>query len=242
MKKILRKSMFLLGFIIIFSGCEKQEKQAEPTRIHENLDRLFGEEEKFKEVLDASEINGYDGNNEMNEMISGILSQKGEYARKYQEMCEEIEFVAEEDGLIEEEGCYYISDIPIFYWDAIENRIDEHYARLAVFSEKHEILGTLDLNDLHDLNDDLDGELLFSFMAGDTSLKKMEEAPKDKYLFILNQSRGLMLNENNEILSPNYNPEVKIQGDYYHALPYQTLAVSYSDLADEKHLMKQKRN
>lgn len=48
-----------------------------------------------------------------------------------------------------------------------------------------------------------------------------------------------MLNENNEILPPNANPKVTVQGDYYHALPYQTLAVSYHDLADEKHLMKQ---
>lgn len=236
MKKLLRNSMFLLCFMIILSGCEKQEKQTEPTRVHENLDRLIGGEEKFKEVLDASEINSYDDNNKMKEMISGILSQKGEYAQQYKEMCEEIEFVAEEDGLIEEKGCYYISDIPIFYWDAIENRIDEHYARLAVFSEKHEMLGTLDLNN------DLDGELLFSFMADATSLKKMEEAPKDKYLFILNQSRSLLLNENNEILPPNYNPEVKVQGDYYHALPYQTLAVSYRDLTNKKHFMKQKIN
>lgn len=244
MKKIVQNIMFLFGFIIILSGCGMQEKQTVQKSAHKdntvidnenkaNLEHLFSNEnEKVKEILDASEINVYDGNNKMKEMISGILSQKGKYAQKYKDMCMEIESEMEE-----EEGCYYISDIPILWWDAIENRIDEHYAKLAIFSEKHEILGALDLNN------DLDGELLFSFMAGDdTFFKKMEEAKKDKYLFILNQSKMLMLNENNEILPPNANPKVMIQGDYYHALPYQTLAISYSDLVDEKHLIKQKKN
>ncbi len=114
----------------------------------------------------------------MKKMISGILSQKGKYAQKYKDMCMEIESEMEE-----EEECYYISDIPILWWDAIENRIDEHYAKLAIFSEKHEILGALNLNN------DLDGELLFSFMAGDdTFKKKMEEAKKiNIYLFLINR-------------------------------------------------------
>ena len=235
MKKIVRSSIFLFSFIIILSGCRTQEKQPVQQSVHEHLEHLFDNGgEKTKEVLDASEIKGYDSNNKMKEMVSDVLSQKGEYEQKYKEMCEEIECEMEE---AEMEGDYYISDIPILWWDAIENRIDEHYAKLAIFSEKHEILGALDLND------DLDGELLFSFMAGgDTFFKEMEEAPKDKYLFILNQSQMSMLDENNKILTPNANPEVMIQGDYYHALPYQTLAISYSDLVDEKHLMKQKRN
>lgn len=78
------------------------------------------------------------------------------------------------------------------WWDAIENKAVDHYAKIAVFSDKYELLGAIDLND------DLEGELLFSFMPDDTFLKNMVEAPKEKYLFILNQSKMLMLDENNE--------------------------------------------
>lgn len=239
MKKIVRNSMLLFNFIIILSGCGMKEKQTVQKSTDkdnvvidnenkDNLQHLFSNEnEKVKEVLDASEITAYDDNFRMKEMISDILSQKGEYAQKYKEMCKEIETETEKEA-----GEYYISDIPILWWDAIENKAVDHYAKIAVFSDKYELLGAIDLND------DLEGELLFSFMPDDTFLKNMEEAPKEKYLFILNQSKMLMLNENNEILPPNNNPEVKTQEDYYHALPYQTLAVSYNDLADGKHFMK----
>lgn len=57
----------------------------------------------------------------------------------------------------------------------------------------------------------------------------MAEEPQKEYILLTNGYREMLLDENNRVYSSNGDP-FDVEGDYFHALDWQTIAVSYDEI------------
>ena len=64
----------------------------------------------------------------------------------------------------------------------------------------------------------------------------MKDNPEKDYIFLFNDGELLLIDSDNEITTDgNFNYEVS--GDYYHALNYDLLSVSYNEMTREDNLI-----
>lgn len=93
---------------------------------------------------------------------------------------------------------------------------------------------------------EMDGEVCYEISwistsgSGNGILKGLSESPDTKYIVLVNGIQSALLSEDNELSAiGNWNgtQPFEISGDYYHALDYETLAVSYEDIVDEDNLI-----
>lgn len=123
---------------------------------------------------------------------------------------------------------------PIYYWLATDNKVNEVRVDLLVFSKDLKKSATYSL--LYEDGKNPTGSISDT---EENTFEILKEHKKTKYIFIENGPSMLLLNAKNEILNDiGYRPKVTVKGDYYHALDYKTLAVSYQDLTSEKNLVK----
>lgn len=151
--------------------------------------------------------------------------------RKQRDMVKAIMLYMGEDRCQSPEwsrGCY-LSTTVIPYYDVQENGIAREY---------HVVM----------LSEDLQEKLILQIVKRGLKCEistvlsmdgYMEDAfkgyPEEKLLFLYN-IKGLALSPDNQVYALNPK-EYQVTGDYYHALDYENLAVSYTDITDPEHLV-----
>jgi hypothetical protein len=67
------------------------------------------------------------------------------------------------------------------------------------------------------------------------NLKILRDSPDEQYIFLYNYDE--MLLDSSNILYEKTRFNIEVKGDYYHALDYEMLGVSYNKLTDESNLV-----
>lgn len=88
------------------------------------------------------------------------------------------------------------------------------------------------------------GELTFNsvilYQSGDNStpysLNVMQDAPDKKHILLTNDYDDMLLDEQNKIYAKNAAP-FSVVGDYFHALDWEAIAVSYSEITADDNLL-----
>ncbi|MDE7223777.1 MAG: hypothetical protein K2O34_08375 [Acetatifactor sp.] len=151
--------------------------------------------------------------------------------RKQEEMAERIMLSMGEERCQSpewSEGCY-LSTVVIPYYDVQENEVAREY---------HIVMLSKDLQEKMILQMVKRGFRceISTVMSMDSYMEEpLEEHPEEKFLFLFNV-KGLALSSDNQVYACNPK-EYQVIGDYYHALDYENLAVSYEDITDPEHLV-----
>lgn len=188
------------------------------------------------DILDANALtSNVESNIDHKSEIASIVEKEPGYEKEYKDL---IAFVgaiisAQDSVMYKQEECY-VSRLPIYYWLATDNKVNEVRVDLLVFSKDLKKSATYSL--LYEDGKNPTGSISDT---EENTFEILKEHKKTKYIFIENGPSMLLLNAKNEILNDiGYRPKVTVKGDYYHALDYKTLAVSYQDLTSEKNLVK----
>ncbi len=127
-------------------------------------------------------------------------------------------------------GCY-LSTTVIPYYNVQENGIAREY---------HVVMLSEDLQEkliLQIIKRGLKCEISTVLSMDGYMAEPFEEYPEEKFIFLFNV-KGLALSPDNQVYVYALNPkEYQVTGDYYHALDYENLAVSYEDIIDPEHLV-----
>lgn len=148
------------------------------------------------------------------DMISGLNRAIGEVA------------LVPEDSAFREGGGYYIADRSVRIYDVIDNEvINEEW--LFVFSKDYSEVFQFQLSKSG-------REIVVRLCLGvicDELLELMKENPDVKYIVLLNGTHNtLAITPENTIHL--WDEEVMVEGDYYHALDYEKMAISYNEIMD----------
>lgn len=181
-------------------------------------------------VLNAEDIKETKWDYDVRETVEKILA--NQYKEEYDAMMSIISISA--TGEIKEGKKYYISKTPFYCWDAKRNRVSGSTATILVLSAEFRVIGFCDLVF------ERGKYQTCSYVEADSGyelMKNLEEKPQCKYLAIMNGYKTNLLDDENIFLYPNDNPVVKIQDDYYHAIDYEEIGVSYEELVNMKNLI-----
>lgn len=63
----------------------------------------------------------------------------------------------------------------------------------------------------------------------------LREHPDEKYIYLCGAGRVRLLDKDNNLYKDD--GEVRVKGDYYHALDYKEIGFSYHDITDKKNLV-----
>lgn len=74
-----------------------------------------------------------------------------------------------------------------------------------------------------------------SFSQDGTLVEMLREHPDEKYIYLCGAGRARLLDKNNALYMDD--SEVQVKGDYYHALDYKEIGLSYKDITDKKNLV-----
>lgn len=190
-----------------------------------------------KQVLDADEIASLTIDYTDAIPVEAIVNNEPGYEKYYDQMLQQIISLSQEFEQFElygEEGCY-LSTALLRHFDVIRNAVGNvTYAEL--FSKDFTKRAAVAFY-LH--ND----EILISVGASCVTSRVAEIIQKDPdelFIFLLNGTDfdSQIASDNSLYLWSQVEQEnVKVEGDYFHALDYETLAVSYSMLTDPENLI-----
>ena len=184
-----------------------------------------------KPILDANEIANLTIDYNCKTPIKAIINNEPGYEKYYIDMIQSIEQISKEDAefpFYHKKG-YYISKAPIYHFDAIKNTISNN-VQIVLFSKDLK-KQTLYIFFISDRNKEILSQINGSF----EDINKLKSSPDEQYIFIYNNS-DLILGSNNTL--DNYTRyTIEVKGDYYHALDYKTLGISYNKLTDKKNLV-----
>lgn len=149
-----------------------------------------------------------------------------------------IDDMIREDANLPLHGCegYYISTIPVICYNAQSNQyaVNGNY---LVFED----ITNPDNNAGLQAVLSTDGSYQTSGFISGLIPKYLTEIvianPDQEYIFLYNGTDMCMIDEDNTIYTSPYSDEIQVVGDYYHALDYENIAVSYRNLTDSAHLL-----
>ena len=221
----------VLGFITFRVHGEESEKG----HFINNLNAVMGPLPEGKEVLSAEEIEGLESDYHIDISMEAIINGTDGYEEAHESLWGFIDSIQQNSGLpyygsgfqYGERGCY-ISLTPIYFWDALSNEIANE-VWVAVFNED---FSEAQVIQFFKVEDTLMMQLSSSF--GDSKLEAFRAAPDEKYICLFN-SGGCLLDAQNVLHATR--DKVTVKGDYYHALDYEKLAVSYNDFAAPERLV-----
>lgn len=234
--------LYLLSICSILWGCGmevKKDSSTERPAISTETNTVaetLQDPKEIKEVLDAGEITLDMVNNQDYRMeVDPIVDNTPGYEEEYNDLKSFVSAViSTRDSVMYKQKECYVSRIPIYYWVANRNEVGTASIELLVFSKDLKNSATYSMH--------CEDGTFIAGSIGDTEegmLQILKKHKKTKFIFISNGSETLLLNEENKIFNDSvYCPDITIKGDYYHALDYKTLAVSYQDLTSEKNLVK----
>lgn len=138
----------------------------------------------------------------------------------------------QEEGLplYGEEGCF-VSKKPIRFFSVNRNALSNE-EWLIVFSKDFEKVLQIKL---FEQNNEVTMQAVFEFDA--VMLEAFISQPDEKYLMLFDGGYALSLASDNVFHSGYRDNGFTVEGDYYHALPYEEIGVSYSELICEENLV-----
>ena len=222
----------VLCFMVLCAWNGAKEEPSGSVTDKEALDAVIGD---FREVrpMDASDpdIVTPADMSDVRAIEKMLFDENSE--RKQREIVETIMRFMGEDRYQSPEwskGCY-LSTAVIPYYDVQENGVAKEY---------HVVMLSEDLQEkliLQIVKRGIKCEISTVLPMDGYMEEPFEEYPEEKYLFLYNV-KGLALSPDNQVYVNALNPkEYQVTGDYYHALDYENLAVSYVDITDPEHLV-----
>lgn len=182
-----------------------------------------------RQVLDAKEIANQKIDYNSKIPVEDIINNRPGYEKYYTEIIQSVEQLSEEDEnfpFYHHKG-YYISKVPVYHFYAIENTIGTE-VQVVLFSKdlnKQAIVIVFSNNDKIDIN------ISYSF----SHIKELKESPNERYILLYNHDEQMLDSVNNLMNWGRFS--IKVIGDYYHALDYKKLGVSYNELTDASKLV-----
>lgn len=145
--------------------------------------------------------------------------------------------IREDDNLpLHGSSVYTISMVPILLY----NVEADQYATSCNYLLCEDITNLKDIGTLQ-VTQAADGSYQTAGITTDSVPERfadlMAANPERKYIFLYNGTILCMLDEDNNLYASPYSDEIQVIGDYYHALDYTHIAVSYLELTDSAHLL-----
>lgn len=221
----------VLGFITF----RVQGEESEKGQFINNLNAVMGPLPEGKEILSAEEIEGLEPIYNIDISMEAIINGTDGYEKEHETLWGFIDSIQENCGLpyygsgfqYGERGCY-ISLTPIYFWDALSNEIANEVC-VAVFNEDFSAAQVIQF---FKEENTLTMQLSSSF--GDSMLEAFRAAPDEKFICLFNPDACLLDAQNSLYATRD---KVTVEGDYYHALDYEKLGVSYNDFASPERLI-----
>lgn len=224
--------MVCVCVICLFTACGKSdagESETVNARNNDNLNAVIGCLCEPRD-MDASDSDiAVTADLRDVEVIRQMVCQAQD-GEKQKEMAETLQIFMPEQGEAFKwsKGCYLSSTV-IPYYNVEENgmAIEYHVVMLSEDLQEKQILQFTAIN--HNC-------VVASVLPMENYMEEpFEESPEDKFLFLFNAG-GLALSPDNQLYARDPK-KYQVIGDYYHALDYENLAVSYADVVDPEHLI-----
>lgn len=240
-KRLVTLILIFSACILVLMACSKNsavsgERNTEGTTRDDvsNPDGLMGGENNPKLKLEASEIKDSDIDYGQIIPVDKVLEKDSDYKDIYDSMTDSISELcknSEEFSLYGETG-FYISKTPIRHFDVRNLKMQEGMStQICIFSED---LSSGAVYILYEADGEILGQCNFSMNTYVSTI--MKDNPEKDYIFLFNDGELLLIDSDNEITTDgNFNYEVS--GDYYHALNYDLLSVSYNEMTREDNLI-----
>lgn len=234
-----KKLIILLVMCIFFvTGCSAQHANV-GVYIDDKRDVLIGELTE-PEIMRASDVVEWDlGAEDFFVDIEEILA-KREKSKVYNEMVAVLKMYAEmEDcSLFGADKCY-VSVVPIHTVDVNKRDLID-WIQVTVLPEDKNSDDYLTLNLLKGKRKS-DVEITCTFphklvQKGNPN-SIFRYYPSDKLIYLKNNGHSYAIDANNEVLMDSSNTEYVFEGDYYHALNYELLAVSFDEIVADENLV-----
>lgn len=226
-KKIILTSVMLLIFMggILFAF--RFVRQKEEPQQQSNLTALMGTYPETKVILSEEEIR----NAQINYESIFSIEDKEEIPEVILAFLNSLEW-GEDTPFYGEDGCY-ISKKPLRFFsvDTCEMSTEE---RLIAFSKDFGEAVEIYLY-YNEYSDEMNVQLTYS--VNTAIMDAFNEAPDEKYIFLYNGRFTQILDSHNVLHSGSIDYDITVDGDYYHALDYEKIAVSYQDILSEENLV-----
>ncbi|MCH5270671.1 MAG: hypothetical protein J1E83_07965 [Lachnospiraceae bacterium] len=220
----------VLGFITF----RVQGEESEKGHFINNLNAVMGTMLEGKETLSAEEIEGLEPVYNIDISMEAIINGTDGYEEAHETLWGFIDSVQESSGLpytggfqYGERGCY-ISLTPIYFWDARANEIANE-VWFAVFNEDFSETQVIQFFKVENTL-----MMQWSSAFGESLIEAFRTAPDEKYICMFN-THVCMLDAQNSLHATR--EQVTVEGDYYHALDYEKLGISYNDFAAPERLV-----
>lgn len=149
-----------------------------------------------------------------------------------------IDDMIREDANLPLHGCegYYIVTIPVICYNAQLNQyaVDGNY---LVFEDITDLGNNAGLQAVLSADGTAQTSGFISGLIPKYLTEIMIANPDQEYIFLYNGTAMCMIDEDNTLYTSPYSDELQVVGDYYHALDYKNIAVSYRNLTDSAHLL-----
>lgn len=231
--------LLLVSCLIMMTGCTKTgaasgtNKATEPGE-QDSLNLVLGGEKNPYLQLNEKDIQAADIDYSRIIPVDKIFNRDNGYKDIYDTMVSDISDLCKnikEFSLYGESG-FYVSTVPIRYFDAYDINMQENMiSELCIFSKDFSkgAMYTLFY---------VDGEITVTcnFTLNSNVKSVLKDKPDEEFIFLSNGGEVLIIDSDNEIIAGGNNM-YEITGDYYHALEYELLAVSYNEITDEENLV-----
>lgn len=236
-KRLVKGIAGVMGITVMLSGCgsvffaDSDTKSGKDTMIQEPYVLPT-----TKDCLEAKEMEGIAIHYERKNPTEDIICNKKGYAEQYREFrslidssITDMEHTEETFSLVGEKE-YYISQIPIRYWDALNNEINLTTETVLLFSKNLEKIGQFDFTYE---NEKVAGSGIRS--ADALFVKGLQENKELSYIPVFNGNKQYLLGEDNE-LTGGAGRKVKVNGDYFGVFDAEKIAVSWEQLTDKQNM------
>lgn len=195
-----------------------------------------------KSCLEAKEIESlaiqYERKNPTEDIIcntSGYTDQYQEFRSMIDSSITDPEQTKETFSLVGEKE-YYISKVPIRYWDAMNDEINLVTESVLLFSKNMKKVGQFNFSYQ---NSKVIGSDIQS--ADDLFAVRLQANRTLHYIPIMNGDKQYLLGEDNKLIG-GMGVKEKVNGDYFSVFDAEELAVSWNQLTDKKNMMLVKVN
>lgn len=227
LKKIILTLALLLvlmgGILFAFRFVRQKEEPQQPS----NLTALMGTYPETKEVLSEEEIR----NAQINYESIFSIEDKEDIPEVILVFLNSLEW-GEDTPFYRENGCY-ISKKPLRFFSADTCEMCTEERLLAFSKDFGEAIEIYLYYNEH--SDEMNVQLTYSVDAA--IMDAFTEAPDEKYIFLYNGRFVQILDSHNILHSGSIDNDITVEGDYYHALDYEKIAVSYQDIISEENLI-----
>lgn len=238
----MKKSFLLLiSIVLLLSACSSPQGQQEPTETKgmflsdSRTLTIGGRPADAVTDCDAAAMEGLDLDYEYSWDLIGELSNQEYAAELKAAFLRQIDLYYDGNGacrLADANGCYIsLKPHPIFI---LPDRTYSKAFYCYLFSCDMEPVGRIlfvENNGKLDYNN----PEIFSIRSEEYNTKVMRETPDRKFLLITNRYDDLLLDEYNTGYE-KWNTVYKITGDFFHALDWEAVSVSYNELTSEDNL------